>query len=205
MTASPPFASEPAALLFRSAAVRAANRCRYQDQVGRGHVESYFWRANDPNSARAIWLKATIYAPLSGPPQAEVWVVVFDGPSDRVFAHKHTIPFARAVFDDDGDIRTGDCAFQWGDRGQCSGQLRQGDQACAWQLQWRRSDGPVGDPLSLLPLDAMLTAPLPKSKLLTPLPALEFDGTIECFGHTLHVAGWKGMQGHNWGSEHAFE
>ena len=25
-----------------------------------GHVESYFWRANDPRSRRAFWLKATI-------------------------------------------------------------------------------------------------------------------------------------------------
>ena len=29
----------------------------------RGHVESYFWRANHPHEGKAFWLKATILRP----------------------------------------------------------------------------------------------------------------------------------------------
>ena len=188
-----------------SLAVAAANRCRFTAATTGGHVESYFWRANDPMAARAIWLKATILAPLAGHPIAEVWVVVFDGATDRVFAHKDTVPFARAVFDDAGEIKVGGCQFRWGELGEASGSAQHGGQACAWQLRWQRCDGPAGDPLSMLPLPAMLDGPFPKSKLLTPLPALAFSGTIECFGHTWKLHDWKGMQGHNWGKEHAYE
>jgi hypothetical protein len=60
-------------------------------------------------------------------------------------------------------------------------------------------------------------APLPRTKLTSPAPAASFDGTIEWEGpptpgppspgrstpRTLHLDGWKGMVGHNWGSEHA--
>ena len=46
-------------------------------------------------------------------------------------------------------------------------------------------------------------APLPRTKLTSPVPAASFDGTIELPGRTLRLDGWRGMVGHNWGCEHA--
>jgi hypothetical protein len=49
-------------------------------------------------------------------------------------------------------------------------------------------------------------APLPRTKLTSPVPAASFDGTIVLEGpttRTLQLSGWPGMVGHNWGSEHA--
>jgi hypothetical protein len=46
-------------------------------------------------------------------------------------------------------------------------------------------------------------APLPRTKLTSPTPATSFDGTVELPGRTLELRGWRGMVGHNWGSEHA--
>jgi len=182
-----------------------ANRCRFDPMRPGGHVESYFWRANDPRLPRALWLKATILAPLAAPPCAEVWAVMFDASKDRVFAHKATVPFARAVFDDAGTIRIADCTFYWGATGSAHGALANLDGACHWHLRWSPVPGAVGDPLLLLPLAALLDAPFPRSKLITPLPALTFEGTVTCFGETIDVSGWHGMQGHNWGREHAYE
>jgi hypothetical protein len=47
---------------------------------------------------------------------------------------------------------------------------------------------------------------LPRTKLTSPAPAASFDGTIVLAGsspRTLRLDGWRGMVGHNWGSEHA--
>jgi hypothetical protein len=45
--------------------------------------------------------------------------------------------------------------------------------------------------------------PLPRTKLTSPAPAASFEGTVELPDRTLRLDGWKGMVGHNWGSEHA--
>jgi hypothetical protein len=46
-------------------------------------------------------------------------------------------------------------------------------------------------------------APLPRTKLTSPAPAARFDGTLELPERTIELAGWRGMVGHNWGTEHA--
>ena len=48
------------------------------------------------------------------------------------------------------------------------------------------------------------TAPrCPRTKLESPLPDAVFTGWVEAGGRRTEVAGWRGMVGHNWGSEHA--
>jgi hypothetical protein len=49
----------------------------------------------------------------------------------------------------------------------------------------------------------MYRAPLPRTKLESPQPDAVFTGWIEAAGRRTEVAGWRGMTGHNWGSEHA--
>jgi hypothetical protein len=40
---------------------------------------------------------------------------------------------------------------------------------------------------------------VPRLKYVTPLPDARFDGELEVRGERWVVAGWRGMQGHNWG------
>ena len=49
----------------------------------------------------------------------------------------------------------------------------------------------------------MYRAALPRTKLESPQPDAVFTGWIEAGGRRTEVAGWRGMVGHNWGSEHA--
>jgi hypothetical protein len=49
----------------------------------------------------------------------------------------------------------------------------------------------------------MYRAPLPRTKLESPLPDAVFAGWIDAGGRRTDVAGWRGVVGHNWGSEHA--
>jgi hypothetical protein len=43
----------------------------------------------------------------------------------------------------------------------------------------------------------------PRSKFVTPLPDLTFDGEVVVDGDRWAIDGWRGMQGHNWGKGHA--
>ncbi len=46
-------------------------------------------------------------------------------------------------------------------------------------------------------------ARLPRTKLLSPLPGARFEGSLVVDGRELDVDGWRGMVGHNWGTQHA--
>lgn len=49
----------------------------------------------------------------------------------------------------------------------------------------------------------MYWAPVPRTKLLSPYPAAIFDGVIHAGERSIELAGWIGMIGHNWGTQHA--
>lgn len=183
-----------------------ANACRYDG--GRGHVESYFLRANDPTRARALWLKATILAPLDGEAVAETWLIAFDGERERVFAAKLTHPWSEAAFVGDelgARISVGDWLIALSDHGHARGTMRAPSGEARFDLRFTPGPGAVAAPLSIFPSRVLREGPFPRSKLLTPYPWLVFSGSLEVFGERWELAGWDGMQGHNWGKEHAFE
>jgi hypothetical protein len=69
----------------------------------------------------------------------------------------------------------------------------------SWELRFEGGE----PPLFHLPRDWMYGAPLPRTKLLSPVPAARFDGSVSADGRTVAVDGWPGMIGHNWGAQHA--
>ncbi len=175
-----------------------------------GHVESWFLRANHPSRPLAVWIKLTILAPLPGPagappPVLETWLVYFDGENGTTFAHKDTHPLDRTSLaspDASADVVLSAGRFVLDLK---AGTVRGAAGAGSFDLQFSPVAGSVARPLCLLPYDWMLRSPFPKSKLLTPLPALMFSGALTIGGATVAVDGWSGMEGHNWGKEHAFE
>jgi hypothetical protein len=55
-----------------------------------------------------------------------------------------------------------------------------------------------------LPRAWMYRTPLPRTKLTSPAPDASFDGALALSSdRELELTGWRGMVGHNWGSEHA--
>ena len=172
-----------------------------------GHVESYFVRANHPTRPLAVWLKATILAPLDGPPVAESWFIWFDGERQESLAQRHTQPWGEARFPSGHDTRVAAAglALDVAPRGGASGTVRTAKGPVEVALRWEPEASPIAAPLCLLPAEVLVRGPFPKSKLLTPLPALRVSGTLALPGETVTLDGWPGMQGHNWGREHAFE
>lgn len=186
---------------------RPDNALRFAGQ--RGHVESYFLRANHPTRPLAIWLKATVLAPRSGPALAESWFIWFDGERGTTFAHKQTKPFEEAAFIGDGaselHLTAPGVEFDLRAEGSARGTVPGADGTARFDLSWRKDESPIAQPLSILPWKLLRTGPFPKSKLLTPLPSLRYSGTVELPWGKETLRDWPGMQGHNWGKEHTFE
>jgi hypothetical protein len=188
-------------------APRDPNTIRFERGRGRDHVESWFLKANDAAGERALWIKATIFASAREPerPLAEGWAIVLErrGSERRRVALKHTLPFDEAFFGTQG------LAIRWGaegatphmrmEPGRTSGAIAAHGERIAWDLSFAGEPRP----LSLLPAQALYDAPLPKSKLVTPLPDARFDGFVEAFGERWPVEAWRGAEGHNWGTGHA--
>lgn len=176
-------------------------------RFGTDHVESWFLRANDLASPRAIWLKATVLTKADGTTLSQAWFSAFDG--DRTQAFCLDVPLAEAMFDSGPpglDIRVG--PLQWkltADRGVSAGELGSPSGRVSWDLTFDRLPGFLGEPLSLFPTAWLIDAPFPKSKLLTPFPAAAFAGTVIWNDETWDLGSWIGMHGHNWGAAHSPE
>ncbi len=171
-----------------------------------GHVESYFLRGNAPDRKLAFWLKATVFAPRADSAVAELWCIVFDAENGRYWSEKRTVPFAHAVFEGEpATIRVAQGEFYLADEGYARGSIEGQGGSCEWNIKWQRQEGSVGDRLCLLPSEKMVDGSFPKSTPLTPFPSLLMEGSIDVWGETIDLDGWVGMQGHNWGDEHAWE
>jgi hypothetical protein len=163
---------------------------------GTEHVESYFARLNDPQGDRALWIKATVLIRRDGRRLAEAWAIAFQR-GQRAVAVKDTTPLAEARFGSDG--LACDVAGLSLRPGRITGTVGAGADRIRVDLNFSTESQPLllfGDP-------AVYSARLPSSKLLTPYPSEHFEGTYQVRGETIEVAGWSGMQGHNWGSRHA--
>jgi hypothetical protein len=175
---------------------------RYAPGSPRGHVESYFLKANDPHSRRAIWLKTTIYAgagAVDGAPGhalAEAWAVAVDGEQGHV-AVKSSVPFEAARFDPSSiDVDVGGVAMR---AHESHGAIASGGRTIDWNLTLD-SDGL---PLIHFPHAWMYESKLPSSKLVSPFPDLRASGTVVVNGETWTLDRWPGLLGHNWGPGHA--
>jgi hypothetical protein len=158
-------------------------------------VESYFVRANDPASPRAFWLKATALTTVAGRATCSAWVACF---AEDKGAARIDLPRRQCAFSDPSRLTIG--AVDWTlteDSGTSEGAI--GD--FRWAVHWR-ADRDYG-PLCLFPTRRLLSAPLPKSKLVTPTPRAQFWGRVQWRDRRWDIDGWPGMQGHNWGREHA--
>jgi hypothetical protein len=177
---------------------------RYDSRALHGHVESYFLKANDPRSRRALWIKATIFAPDSDPRRAvaEAWAIAFDGdaPSGHV-AVKTTVPFDAARFSKDAlDVAVDGCTMTASPReGSSAGRIDTAGRVIGWNLTFEGRGGP----LVHFPRAWMYERAFPSSKLVSPLPDLRVSGDVVVNGETWTLDRWPGLLGHNWGRRHA--
>ncbi len=156
-----------------------------------GMYESFYLRAVSSDEPVGAWIRYTVHKRPRHAPSGSLWCTVFDASAGAPFMHKRTTTELKAPasgwIEIGGDSRLGPGVAE----GVCG--------PARWSLRFSSSESE----LRHLKQSWLYRSPLPRTKLTSPAPAASFDGTIELPGRTLELEGWRGMVGHNWGSEHA--
>jgi len=170
-------------------------RARFPEvAAGKGHYESFYLKACHPSEPLGVWIRYTVHKHSDQEAQGSVWFTLFDGEADGPRASKVTTPEVSAP--EGSYIRIADSSF--GD-GRVQGSARTDQLDASWELSFAAEQ----EALFHLPRDWMYRAPVPKTKLLTPYPDARFDGVVRGGEREVSLEGWRGMVGHNWGSQHA--
>lgn len=163
---------------------------------GAGHYESFYIKASRPGGGQAVWIRHTIHKRPGEAATASLWFTLFDADAQGPQATKLTVPAERATppeaYVEIAGARLGPQA--------AAGQISDHDRP---QASWELAIEPGAEPFRHLPYDFLYSAPLPKTKLLSPHPDARFTGTVSFEGTEVELDGWPGMVGHNWGKEHA--
>ena len=168
-------------------------RARFPDVDAKaGHYESFYLKASDPAAPRGVWIRYTVHKRPGEQPKGSLWVTLFgaEGPrAVKVTTSELTAPPERY-------IQVGESVFAPGEvRGSAAADSR----AASWNLAFESAD----EVLFHLPRKRMYSAPLPRTKLLSPYPNALFSGSVSIDGEQVELRDWPGMVGHNWGAEHA--
>jgi hypothetical protein len=158
-----------------------------------GRYASTYLRAVDPDRPRGAWIRHTTFARPGEPPRTALWCTVFDV----------TGPYAvKQSFGPAGEASGAAAGASYGWVTECSsrGRIEARGRRAAWELEIA---GGAAGPLRHLGAGWRYRAPLPRTKLESPRPDAVFAGTIEAGDARIVLAGWRGMVGRNWGSEHA--
>jgi hypothetical protein len=169
-----------------------------------GMYESFYLRAVSSEEPMGAWIRYTVHKRPGCPARGSVWCTVFDASRGAPFMHKHTssdlsVP-AGAWIAIGAEPAPADTPEPPEGGSHIGPEIAEGSCGPArWSLRFSS-----GEPeLRHLQPAWLYRTPLPRTKLSSPIPAGSFDGTIELPGRTLQLHGWRGMVGHNWGSEHA--
>jgi hypothetical protein len=155
-----------------------------------GHYESFYLKACHPTEPLGVWIRYTVHKRPGAQPTGSLWVTLFDGSAEGPRAHKETTPEPLAR---NGDwIAVGEASMR---DGAAVGSI----DGASWDLRFASSE----KPLFHLPRPWMCRTKLPRTKLLSPVPAARFDGSLQVDGRYVAVDGWRGVIGHNWGAQHA--
>lgn len=151
-----------------------------------GGYESYYLTAHHPSEPLAIWIRSTVTQSPQGRPVGQKWLTFF---------HETGVAKLREIAPastERGWIQIGDAVFADGSVG---GSIENS----SWDLHFT----PQEEPFLYLPSERMYRAPLPKTKPVSLSPHIRVDGTLRIGERSIAVEAWRGMVGHNWGTEHA--
>jgi hypothetical protein len=161
-----------------------------------GHYESFYIKACRPGGGQGVWIRHTVHKRPGAEPNASIWFVLFDRDAEVPRATKVTVPAAALSAPADSWIRV--------DRTEIGpGRAEGAVDTDALKASWDLSFSGDAKPCKYLPADWLYEAPVPRTKFVAPYPTTTFDGHLEIDGETVDLAGWPGMIGHNWGTEHA--
>ncbi len=157
---------------------------------GAGMYESWYARIVSPEGNLAVWIRYTIDKVPGQAATGTTWFTLFEAEAKRPLARRQigqpaSAPAGAWVQIGESTIGPGGLA------GEC------------FETGWRIRFVPRAPVLFHLPRPRFYELPLPKTKPVSPVPLGDFSGTIRVGEREIMVDGWRGMIGHNWGTEHA--
>jgi hypothetical protein len=164
--------------------------------AGAGHYESFYVKACRPGGGEGIWIRHTVHKRPGAEPNASIWFVLFDREAEGPRATKVTVPATELSVPAGSWIQVDGAEIG---PGRASGAVATEGLEASWDLTFA-GDAP---PCKYLPSDRLYETRLPRTKFVAPYPDARFDGRLTVGGEEIEIAGWPGMIGHNWGSEHA--
>jgi hypothetical protein len=172
-------------------------RARFGEVAAKaGHYESFYLKACRPDGGLGIWIRHTVHKRPGEEPSGSIWFTLFDRAAAAPRATKLTVPASRLSSPAGSWIRVADAEIG---PGVAEGSVDVGGLSAAWSLRYAGNS----EACHYLPADWLYEAPLPRTKFVAPFPDAVFEGRLEVDGKSVDIAGWPGMIGHNWGSEHA--
>jgi hypothetical protein len=160
------------------------------------HYESFYLKAASPEGGRGAWVRYTVHQRPGAEPTASLWLTYFDAAADAPRAGKATVGRGELSAPEEGFIAIGPATMG---PGRAQGEIAAPTLTASWNLSFAEG----AEPLRHLAYDRLYRARLPRTKFEAPYPATTFDGELVLDGERVPVAGWPGMVGHNWGTEHA--
>jgi hypothetical protein len=159
------------------------------------HYESYYLKACAPGGGLGVWLRYTVLKPPGAAPAGSLWCTLFDAASGGPVAVRQTFQGALAE-PEGGYIQIDGSRFT---PEEAVGGAASAGTSASWRIGLDRGAAP----LAHLPRGWLCRAPLPRTKLCSPQPAVRATGQVTAGGRTVELDGWPGMVGHNWGTHHA--
>lgn len=174
-----------------------------------GLYESFYFRGTSQDGRHAFWLKHNLLR-RNGQSQVvlENAFIIFDrvmGEAEVVYDKDILSDSSLNTFVRSGHWEQASANFSTGSffsisREALRGKLHTSRGTAQWELALNRSD----EALYHFSSDRLYRLPWPKNKILTRDCFLRFSGRIVCAGITIEGE-FHGMNGHNWGAEHAHE
>ncbi len=161
-----------------------------------GHYESFYIKACRPGGGQGIWIRHTVHKRPGAEPNASIWFCLFDREAEGPRATKVTVPAAQLSAPVGLWIRVDKAEIG---PGHASGSIA--TEALQRQLgpQLQRRRRALQVPAGRLALRGAGAA----DQVRRAVPQRQLQRAARDRRRGIELAGWPGMIGHNWGSEHA--
>ena len=161
---------------------------------GDGAYESFYLKACSPREPLGIWIRYTVHKRPGRSAKGSLWATLFDARESSPLAVKETSTDLGTGLDH--YIRIGESRLG---RSGAVGKAAAPGREASWQLTCEGAEPPFFH----LSRDVLYRAPVPRTKLVSTHPDVRWSGSATVCGRTVELDGWRGMVGHNWGTQHA--
>ena len=149
----------------------------------RGPLRELPPQACRPGGGLGVWICYTVLKPPGEPAAGSLWCTLFDAAAPASSAAKVTLAPDRLRRPAGGYLAVGAATFE---PGRVAGTAPSGPTLAAWELRFE----PTAPAYDHFPRAWMYRAPVPRTKLRSPYPAVRVDGELTMGDRRVRLDGW---------------